>query len=135
MEEKPKQYICHICKSKKASGIWLLRKKKGGHDIRALCTVCWFTKIPERDSLEEVVFLVSLLKPETHTESEDCEHGLTPTGAATVLKTVEDIPKLIGVFVEMRCSRCGFLIDLRPEDVNAAKVSFLHPNRLYAAEH
>lgn len=126
-----KRYTCQICKSGRATGVWLL-KKKSGHEVKLLCTPCWFTELPQRSTVLELVFLQSLLAPETHNESPECEKGLIPTGEATILKTMTDAPALIGVFFEMRCPRCGFCIDLGPDDVNTAKITYLHPNKLYA---
>ena len=133
MAEEMKSFTCQICKRQRATGLWLLKKKSGSHEVKLTCTLCWFTELPQRTTILEIVFLQSLLADERHTETEECELGLIPTGEATILKSIEEVPQLLGVFFEMKCNKCGFLIDIAAKDVNAAKVSFPHPNRLYDA--
>ena len=130
--EQTKSFTCQICHGRRASAVWLLKKKNGQHEVRTLCTPCWFIEIPQRSSVLEIIFLQSLLVPESHNETEECDRGLVPTGEATILRTTEEIPQLIGVFVEMRCPICGFMIDVSPRQVTSAKQSYPHPNKLYA---
>ena len=129
--EVQKSYNCHVCKRQRATGVWLLKKKSGSQEVKMLCTSCWFTEIPQRETVLHMVFLHSLLSPESYSEAEECEMGLVPTGEATVLKSMDEESRLIGVFFEMKCPKCGFSIDIGATGVNAAKVSYLHPNRNY----
>lgn len=128
-----KEYPCQHCHSRKAKWICLLDQDSGQRHVKLYCPSCSFTTVPQMKSTVKLTMLQEL-NLDSSNEGPECRNPLLPTGQANTLKSQpeeNEEPKLIGVFFEMRCPRCGFLIDIGVNEVKAATVSYPHPNRNY----
>jgi uncharacterized protein YlaI len=132
--EDIKEYTCQECKRRKARWICLITQESGQQHVRLLCPLCSFITVPQRQTTIKFELLKDLL-PSHHHEAPECESGLLPTGQASLLKSLEEEPRLLGLWIEMVCPKCGFTIDVKSDEVKAAGREFLHPNKKYNAEH
>jgi phage FluMu protein Com len=123
---------CQYCHRRPVSGLWFVAYTTGKRTIMEMCATCGLSDFPQRTTVEKIVLLKSLSR-DPNAVAAECTHGLVATGTARSLKSLakESEGKLLGVYFEMKCPKCGYITEVPMGRVTAATRSYTHPNNHY----